>query len=584
MKIKDKLPVSYLLFTSHGRINRLTYWTASLLIWSAFYVLFNTFEFLFSYTATLVLYPILFWALFSTSSKRAHDCNLSAHILWMVFIPVLGAIVLIYILGFKKGQDTNNRFGMAPHLAPDYFKNPDAKEIPHVKTGERIVDDVTQLNPIIVSKVEAPSTVEELQLIIKNSEKPISIGGGRFSMGGQTASPNSVHIDMRKLNRVLDFSAEEKRIKVEAGTRWCDIQSFVDKHNLSVKIMQTYANFTVGGSLSVNVHGRYIGLGPLILSVRSLDIILANGEMKSVSPEKNPELFFACVGCYSAIAVIAAAEFELEENIPVLRVDKKMKREEYARFFKENVRDNKDVVFHNGDIYSPQYKNVRAVSWVKTDRQPTEKTRLMPLAAAYPLERYFIGAFSRSSFGKWRREFLIDPLLVYSRPKVHWRNYEAGYDVAELEPDSRKKSTYVLQEYFAPVARFDEFSSVMSEIFIRHDVNVINVSIRHALPDRGSFMAWAREEVFAFVVWYKQGTSEAEKNKVAVWTRELIDAAIHVGGAYYLPYQPHARPDQFHKAYPNAKKLFEMKSNLDPQFKFRNILWDTYYTPNSNHS
>jgi hypothetical protein len=104
------------------------------------------------------------------------------------------------------------------------------------------------------------------------------------------------------------------------------------------------------------------------------------------------------------------------------------------------------------------------------------------------------------------------------------------------------------------------------------------------LSDRGSLMAWAREEVFAFVVWYKQGTSEAEKNKVAVWTRELIDAAIHVGGSYYLPYQPHARPDQFHKAYPNAIRLFDLKSKLDPQFKFRNILWDTYYSLNSKHS
>ena len=40
---------------------------------------------------------------------------------------------------------------------------------------------------------------------------------------------------------------------MQAGIRWCDIQEFVDPHDLSVKIMQTYANFTVGGSLSVNV-------------------------------------------------------------------------------------------------------------------------------------------------------------------------------------------------------------------------------------------------------------------------------------------------------------------------------------------
>ena len=203
----------------------------------------------------------------------------------------------------------------------------------------------------------------------------------------------------------------------------------------------------------------------------------------------------------------------------------------------------------------------------------------MPLAASYPVERYFIGAFALNAFGKWRREFIIDPLLYLSK-KIHWRNYEAGYDVLELEPHSRKKNTYVLQEYFVAVERFDWFTELMSAIFRRHNVNVINVSIRHALPDNGSLLAWARQEVFAFVVWYRQGTSEAEKAAVGVWTREMIDAVLSVGGSYYLPYQPHATSEQFHKAYPNAKKLFELKKKLDPEFKFRNVIWDTYYKLN----
>jgi FAD/FMN-containing dehydrogenase/uncharacterized membrane protein YhaH (DUF805 family) len=579
MALKNKLPVSYLLFTSRGRIGRLTYWTASIFIWTAFYVLFNLLEFTASYAATWALYPILFWALASTAIKRLHDINLNGFWIWLILVPVLGPLVLIFLLGFKKGDINSNRFGAVPNSAPDYYKNGHAKAVPRSKTGEKIVNDVTQINPIVVSKVEVPKSIEELQTIIKNTNGSISIGGGRFSMGGQTASEDSTHIDMRKLNAVLDFSAEEKTIKVQAGIRWCDIQKYIDPHNLSLKIMQTYANFTVGGSLSVNCHGRYIGLGPLILSVKSLEVVLANGELVYTSPTEKPELFFACVGCYNAIAVIANVELELTENVAVKRSHQKMQRSAYKNYFFENIRENQDIVFHNGDIYPPLYKNVRAVSWTKTHEKPTVKTRLMPLAAAYPIERYFIGAFGKSNFGKWRREHIIDPIM-FSRKKIHWRNYEAGYDVLELEPESRKESTYVLQEYFVGVHHFDEFSARMAEIFIRHQVNVINVSIRHARPDSGSLLAWAREEVFAFVVWYKQWTNETEKGKVAVWTRELVDAAISFNGAYYLPYQAHATSEQFHLAYPNAQKLFELKKQLDPDFKFRNVIWNKYYKEN----
>jgi FAD/FMN-containing dehydrogenase/uncharacterized membrane protein YhaH (DUF805 family) len=578
MALKDKLPVSYLLFTNRGRIDRLTYWTVSIFIWTSFYILFFLLNKV-SYSATWIIYPILFWALISTATKRLHDSNKSGHWLWLILVPVIGPMVLIYLLGFKKGNLLQNHFGKVPGLAPDYYKNGVAEKIEHLKSDERIVNDVTQLNPIIISKVETPTTLSELQNIIKNTDKPISIGSGRFSMGGQTASPGSIHIDMRNLNKIIEFSAENKTIVVEAGIRWCDIQQFVDEHNLSVKIMQTYANFTVGGSLSVNCHGRYIGLGAVILSIKSIAVILANGDLINCSPTENAELFFASIGCYNAIAVIAKVEFELADNLPVKRVFKTMQTIEYKKYFFENIRENKEVIFHNADLYPPKYKNARAVSWIKTDEKPTVKTRLMPLSEAYPIERYFISAFSKSNFGKWRRENIIDPIL-YLRKKVHWRNYEAGYDVAELEPQSRKHSTYVLQEYFIPVNKFDDFTSLMSEIFQRHEVNVLNISVRHAQKDIGSFLAWAKEEVFAFVVWYKQNTSEIEKNKVGVWTRELIDASISLNGSYYLPYQAHATSEQFHLAYPNAKKLFELKTKLDPTFKFRNIIWDTYYNKN----
>jgi len=576
MALKDKLPVSYLLFTSRGRINRLTYWTVSIFIWTSFYILFNLLNYGINYSATWVIYPVLLGALITTATKRLHDSNKSGHLLWLILIPVLGPLFLIFQLGFRQGNKTVNRFGTVPGSAQDYFTNGQGLAIEHLKTDEKIINEVTQLHPIIVSKIETPTTILDLQRIIKETDKSISIGGGRFSMGGQTASAGSIHIDMRKLNKVINFSAGQKTIKVEAGIRWCDIQQFVDSYNLSIKIMQTYANFTVGGALSVNCHGRYIGLGAVILSVKSLEVILANGESVTCSPAQNSDIFFACIGCYNAIAVIATVEFDLAENLPVKRVFETMKTTEYRKFFAKNIKENASVIFHNADLYPPTYKNTRAVSWVKTDEKPTVKTRLMPLANAYPLERYFIGAFSRSNFGKWRRENIIDPILYLSK-KVHWRNYEAGYDVAELEPESRKKSTYVLQEYFIPVNKFDAFTALMAEIFQRHKVNVINISIRHAEKDTGSYLAWAKEEVFAYVVWYKQFTNDIEKNKVAVWTRELIDASISVNGSYYLPYQVHATAAQFHKAYPKAKKLMELKAKLDPTFKFRNVIWDTYF-------
>jgi FAD/FMN-containing dehydrogenase/SAM-dependent methyltransferase len=450
-------------------------------------------------------------------------------------------------------------------------------ELPAVEGGV-IVNDVTRLNPVRVWAVATPSSTQEVVDAIRRAEGTISVGGGHFSMGGQTASPGSLHLDMRRMNRVLNFDPVARTIRVEAGIRWCDIQRFIDPHDLSVRIMQTYANFTVGGSLGVNVHGRYVGLGPLILSVRSIRLVLADGSIVDASPDSNADIFHGAIGGYGGLGVVVEAELSLDDNVRVERTHACMPTSRYAAWFRDHVRNDRDAVFHNADLYPPHYRRARAVTWRRTQRAATVADRLQPLRRHFPLHRYFFWAFTETPGGKFRRERLLEPLIYASRP-VHWRNYEAGYDVAELEPASRRKSTYVLQEYFVPVERFDEFVPRMAEILARHRVNAVNVSVRHAFTDPGSLMAWARGETFAFVLYHKQRTRENARQRVAVWTRELVDAVLDCGGTYYLPYQPHATAEQFHRAYPRARELFALKRRLDPDFRFRNVLWDTYYAP-----
>ena len=441
-----------------------------------------------------------------------------------------------------------------------------------------IVNDITQLNPIAVARVVTPRTVDEVRELVRSHSGPISIGGGRFSMGGQIATEGSLFLDMRGMKRVVAFSPENRTITVEPGITWRAIQELIDPHGLSVKIMQSYASFTVGGSLSVNVHGRYVGQGPLIGSVRSIEVVLADGQLVQASPSQNAELFYGSIGGYGGLGVIVQATLELTENQPVAREVRKLAVKEYRDFFFTEVRDSLTAVFHNGDLYPPAYDTVTAITWSATDRPVTVADRLMPVRDPNWADRLELFGVSEMPFGKELRARVLDPLTLRDHPVV-WRNYEASYDVRQLEPRSRARSTYVLQEYFVPVARFDEFVPRMASIFRSHRVNVLNVSIRHAKQDPGSLLAWAKEESFAFVVYYKQGVTEPERKEVGVWTRELIDAALALGGSYYLPYQIHATEAQFRRAYPRAAEFFALKSRVDPDYRFRNKLWDRYDPP-----
>ena len=90
---------------------------------------------------------------------------------------------------------------------------------------QTLVNDITQMNPTYVGRVVEPTSIDEIVSALRTSSGPVSIGGGRFSQGGQVSYPDSLHLDMRKFDRVLQLDVEHKRITVESGITWRKIQS-----------------------------------------------------------------------------------------------------------------------------------------------------------------------------------------------------------------------------------------------------------------------------------------------------------------------------------------------------------------------
>lgn len=226
-----------------------------------------------------------------------------------------------------------------------------------------VTNDVSQLNPVPVADVRQPRTTDAVRVALRDWFGPVSVGGGRFSMGGQIAARNSLHLDMRRMNQVVFFDAARRVIRVQAGSTWRDIQDVIDPHDLSVRIMQSYSNFTVGGSASVNCHGRYVGRGPLINSVRAVQLVTAAGEVLELSRTQHAQLFAAAFGGYGGLGVITEVELELDANTAIERIVQNVSLVDYPAFFHEQVLRDPAMVLHNADLTPPNFDAPRAISW-----------------------------------------------------------------------------------------------------------------------------------------------------------------------------------------------------------------------------
>lgn len=434
------------------------------------------------------------------------------------------------------------------------------------------VANFSGLYTVEVARIATPLSTDDVARALRGWPGKVAIGGGRYSMGGQVALPDALHLDMRGMNRLLWLNVVQKTARVQAGMRWRDLQDVLDPQDLAVKTMQSYSNFTVGGSVSVNAHGRYVMHGPVGNTVRALQLVLADGSVVEARPDREVELFRAAIGGYGAVGVITEVELDLADNVRIEREMADVSLDGYVAAFESRVRGDPACVLHNADLIPPRFDKPSCVTWRKSAKPLTEARRLVPRGQGYGVER---GALWTVSEYPGLRRKVVQPLRAQSHP-VTWLNHEASMDVGEVAPVKASKQRYVLQEYFVPRRHFLPFARALGEALVRNKVSAINVSIRHSPADTVALLPWAKEEVFCFVLYHRQETGEAAREEVGRWTRELIELALRHQGRYYLPYQCHATRAQFEAAYPEVAQLRALKDSVDPNNRFSNQLWNQY--------
>ena len=152
----------------------------------------------------------------------------------------------------------------------------------------------------------------------------------------------------------------------------------------------------------------------------------------------------------------------------------------------------------------------------------------------------------------------------------------------EVFQNRSASSTDILQEYFVPPTHLEPFLEQVRAIIPAYRADLLNVTIRFVAPDRESFLRYADQNLFALVMLFHQPRTLEADQWMAGMTRELIDAALALGGRYYLPYRLHATLEQFYRAYPQAPQFFKLKRQYDPEELFQNEWYRKYRVRSGN--
>jgi len=424
--------------------------------------------------------------------------------------------------------------------------------------------DFARIHNAIPALIFVPTSIEDLQNLVKKnylSSNPlqISIAGAKYSHGGHTMASDAIYIDMSYIRDISLYSGKNM-VSVGAGAKWKDLQAVLDVYNYSVAEMQSYRNFSVGGSISVNCHGRGLKYGTIADTIISLKLLTAQGDIINASRNENYELFKGVIGGYGAIAIILSADLVIDNNFPIERKVIITDRSN-TKTIMDKIQNDNEVVFYNGNIYPKNNGKIVNILWYKSNKKLTDNARLQSYNSLHIKSKFGEQALRRTYTAKYLRSVFEPKILM--KECVVWKNYEMSYDVDSINLYFHYPTTAILQEYFVPPKNMVQFINYLWNIVNDFNVNLINLSIRYVKKTDIPILNYASVDRIAIVL-YLNIHNDTESIKYAnIWTNLLVNKIISLSGSYYLPYLLFLSIRQFRILYPDYKKFVEIKQKYD---------------------
>ncbi len=456
--------------------------------------------------------------------------------------------------------------------------------------GSTWVNDIhSQLNRTRVRELLTPRTVEELAAIVRRAARnrtPISVAGCRHSMGGQQFATDSICLDTRRLARVLSFDRARGLIEVEAGLQWPRlIETYLEEQRdaaqpWGIAQKQTGADtFTLGGSLSSNVHGRGLTMKPLISNVENFTLLNAEGKTVRCSREENRELFRAAIGGYGLFGLITRTTLRLVPRRRVRRRVEIVSAGELMKKFEARIAAG----FLYGDFQfsidekSPDFLQTGVFSCYEPTEDDTPAIAARRLANQDWLDLLTLAYTDRAkAFQQYASYYLTTDGQNYWSDTNQLSAYLPDYAQKLRKKIGGPKSSLIITETYVPRSALAGFLAAAAELLRERASPVIYGTVRLIEKDDESFLPWAKES-YACVIFNLLALHSPDGLATAAQSfRGLIDLAIERGGSYYLTYHRFASRSQVAACYPGFEKFLELKKRHDPAGIFQSD-WFRHY-------
>ncbi len=142
---------------------------------------------------------------------------------------------------------------------------------------------------------------------------PLAIRSGGHGISGRSTNDGGIVIDLSRMDRIEVLDRARRLVRIEPGATWGHVAEELAPHGLAIS-SGDYGDVGVGGLATAGGIGfmsRKFGL--TIDRMVAAEMVLADGSVRRVDTDRDPDLFWAIRGAGGNFGIATAFEFEASE-------------------------------------------------------------------------------------------------------------------------------------------------------------------------------------------------------------------------------------------------------------------------------
>ncbi len=167
------------------------------------------------------------------------------------------------------------------------------------------------------NKVFEPQTIAEVQDAVRSVDSLRALGT-RHSFNG-IADSQVAQISTLKLREVTPELGGQA-VAVGAGIRYGDLATILDAKGMALHNLASLPHISVGGACATATHGSGVGNGNLATAVTALQFVSGDGNVQSLSRDKDGDRFAGAVVALGSLGVVTRLTLAVQPRFDMTQV------------------------------------------------------------------------------------------------------------------------------------------------------------------------------------------------------------------------------------------------------------------------